>query len=159
MRYLEDLKVGDRFAGSSSRTVTADEIVAFAGNYDPQPFHLDEDAARDSLFGGLAASGWHTAALTMRMIVDGETRLAGGYIGLGVESVSWPRPTRPGDRLRIESEVLELRESGKRPDSGVARIRTVTFNQKDEVVMTMVANLLVPRRPATPAGVEAALPG
>ncbi|MBP2229139.1 acyl dehydratase [Azospirillum agricola] len=150
MRYYEDLKVGDRFSGGPL-TVTEDDIVGFAARFDPQPFHLDAEAAKGTLFGGLAASGWHTASLTMRMIVGSDTELAGGYIGVGVDSIAWPKPTRPGDRLRVESEVVELRLSGKRPDRGIVRIRTVTLNQADEIVQTMVANLLVPARAAAAA--------
>lgn len=145
MRYLDDLSPGDRFIGGPV-TVTTEDIIAFARSFDPQPFHLDPEAARDSVFGGLAASGWHTAGLTMRMIVGSTSRLAGGYVGMGVEAVNWPKATRPGDTLRIESEILEVRPSAKRPDRGIARVRTTTFNQQDEVVQVMTANLLVPRR-------------
>ncbi|CAO3373762.1 MaoC family dehydratase [Azospirillum argentinense] len=147
MRYLDDLAPGDRFAGGPV-TVTEEDIVAFARQFDPQPFHLDSEAARDSVFGGLAASGWHTAGLTMRMIVTGDGALAGGFVGMGVEDVRWPTPTRPGDTLRIESEILEVRASAKRPDRGVARVRTTTLNQDGAIVQQMTANLLVPRRPA-----------
>ncbi|HYG90297.1 MAG TPA: MaoC family dehydratase [Azospirillum sp.] len=145
MLYLDDLKPGDRYAGGSM-TVTEQDIYAFAGQFDPQPFHLDPEAAKQTLFAGLSASGWHTAAMTMRMIVDGEVKLAGGYIGMGVEQLQWPRPVRPGDRLRVESEVLEVRPSLKRPDQGVVRMRVVTLNQNDEEVLRWVGNLLVPRR-------------
>ncbi|MDQ2101792.1 MaoC family dehydratase [Azospirillum isscasi] len=146
MRYLDDLTPGDRFTGGPV-TVTEEDIVAFARQFDPQPFHLDPEAAKATLFGGLAASGWHTAGLTMRMIVTGDGALAGGFVGMGVEEIRWPRATRPGDVLRIESEILEVRASAKRPDQGVARVRTTTFNQKDEMVQQMTANLLVLRRP------------
>lgn len=145
MRYLDDLMPGDRFAGGPV-TVTAEDIVAYARQFDPQPFHLDAEAAKNTVFGGLAASGWHTAGLTMRMIVNGEGQLAGGFVGMGVEEIRWPKATRPGDTLRIESEVLEVRVSEKRPDRGVARIRTTTVNQDGEAVQVMTANLLVPRR-------------
>ncbi|MCW2236343.1 MaoC family dehydratase [Azospirillum canadense] len=145
MRYLDDLTPGDRFAGGPV-TVTAEDIVAYAWQFDPQPFHLDAEAAKDTVFAGLAASGWHTAGLTMRMIVNGEGRLAGGFVGMGVEELRWPKATRPGDTLRIESEVLEVRVSEKRPDRGIARVRTTTFNQDNETVQVMTANLLVPRR-------------
>lgn len=145
MRYFDDLAVGDRFKGGPL-TVTEDEITGFASRFDPQPFHLDAEAARETLFGGLAASGWHTAGMTMRMIVGSDADLAGGYIGMGVDSIAWPKPTRPGDRLRVEGEVVEARLSSKRPDRGIARIRIVTLNHKDEVVQTMIANLLVPTR-------------
>jgi len=145
MRMLDDLNPGDRYAGGPV-TLSEPELLEFAGRFDPQPFHLDGEAAKSSVFGGLAASGWHTAALTMRMIVEGETNLAGGFIGVNVEELAWPQATRPGDVLRIESEVLEVRPSTKRPDRGTVRIRTLTYNQKDEVVQRMTAVLLVPRR-------------
>ncbi|HEY0832802.1 MAG TPA: MaoC family dehydratase [Azospirillum sp.] len=150
MRYFDDLNIGDRHSGGPV-TVTHEDIVGFAREYDPQPFHLDAEAAEKTVFRGLAASGWHTAALTMRMIVGGEGRLAGGFVGLGVEEVAWPTATRPGDVLRIESEVLEKRPTS-RPERGIARIRTTTYNQKGEVVQRMTANLLVPvRQPAEAA--------
>lgn len=145
MRTLDDLTPGDRFTGGPV-TVTEEDIVAYARQFDPQPFHLDAEAAKETVFGGLAASGWHTAGVTMRMIVTGETRLAGGVVGMGVEELRWPKATRPGDTLRIESEVLATTPSTKRPDRGIARVRTTTFNQHDEVVQVMTANLLVPRR-------------
>ncbi|WP_353857646.1 MaoC family dehydratase [Azospirillum formosense] len=151
MRYLDDLTPGDRFTGGPV-TVTEEDIVAFARQFDPQPFHLDPEAARDSLFGGLAASGWHTAGLTMRMIVTGDGALAGGFVGMGVEDIRWPKPTRPGDALRIESEILEVRVSAKRADRGIARVRTTTLNQDGAIVQQMTANLLVLRRPAADPG-------
>ncbi|TWA71775.1 acyl dehydratase [Azospirillum baldaniorum] len=151
MRYLDDLTPGDRFNGGPV-TVTEEDIVAFARQFDPQPFHLDPEAARDSVFDGLAASGWHTAGLTMRMIVTGDGALAGGFVGMGVEDIRWPKPTRPGDVLRIESEILEVRVSAKHPDRGIARVRTTTLNQDGETVQQMTANLLVPRCPGTDKG-------
>jgi acyl dehydratase len=147
VRYLEDLAVGQVF-GSGSLTVTAEEITAFAAQYDPQPFHLDDAAARQTMFGGLAASGWHTAALTMRLLVGGEFRPAGGIIGGGMDELRWPRPLRPGDTLRLETEVMEVRPSRSRPQQGLVKARTTTFNQHDEPVQVIVANLIVPRRPA-----------
>lgn len=153
MRYLDDLTPGDRFAGGPV-TVTAEDIIAYARQFDPQPFHLDAEAATETVFGGLAASGWHTAGLTMRMIVTGDGQLAGGFVGMGVEEVRWPKATRPGDTLRIESEVLEVRVSEKRPDRGIARIRTTTFNQDNDMVQVMTANLLVPRRVGADAPAE-----
>jgi acyl dehydratase len=142
--YLNDLQVGQRF---TSRTLLVDEaeIKAFASRFDPQPFHLDEIAAKDSLFSGLVASGWHTAAMTMRLLVEG-LPLAGGLIGAGGE-LSWPRPTRPGDILRVEIEIVEIIPSRSRPDRGVALTRIVTRNQRDEEVQILVAKLVVPRRP------------
>lgn len=145
MRYLDDLTPGDRFTGGSV-TVTEADILAFATAYDPQPFHLDAEAAKGTVFGGLAASGWHTAAITMRLIVDSDARFAGGFVGLGVEELSWPKAVRPGDTLRVEGTVLEIRRSDKRPDRGIARVRAETFNQHDEVVQRWTANLLVPCR-------------
>jgi acyl dehydratase len=145
-RYLEDFAVGQSFGSGRSR-VEADRIKAFAAEFDPQPFHLDEQAARDTFFGGLAASGWHTAALTMRLLVASELRPAGGIIGLGFEELRWPRPVRPGDELRLQSEVLEVRVSKSRPTQGLIRVRTTTLNQRDEAVQVFVGNLLVPCRP------------
>jgi acyl dehydratase len=147
MLYLDDLKPGDRFAGGTV-TVTEQDIYAFAGQFDPQPFHLDPEAAKDTVFAGLSASGWHTAAMTMRMIVDGPQTLAGGYVGMGVESLQWPRPVRPGDTLRVVSEVLDVRRSQKRPEQGVVRMQVVTVNQNGEDVLRWTANLLVPCRTA-----------
>jgi acyl dehydratase len=142
--YLDDLQAGQRF---TSRTLLVDEagIKAFAGQFDPQPFHLDEVAAKDSLFSGLVASGWHTAAMTMRLMVE-SLPLAGGLIGTGGE-LCWPRPTRPGDILRVEIEIMEVIPSRSRPDRGVALTRMVTRNQRDEEVQILVAKLIVPRRP------------
>jgi acyl dehydratase len=148
VRYLEDLAAGQVF-GSSTLTVTAEDITAFAAQYDPQPFHLDDAAARQTMFGGLAASGWHTAALTMRLLVSGEFRPAGGIIGGGMDELRWPRPLRPGDTLRLETEVMEVRPSRSKPQQGLVKARTTTFNQHDEPVQVIVANLIVPRRPAT----------
>lgn len=144
--YLEDLSVGQRFE-SGSHTLTAAEIKAFAAQFDPQPFHLDEAAAADSFFGGLAASGWHTAAITMRLNVEGGLPLAGGLIGAGGE-LSWPAPTRPGDTLRVESEVLELKPSQSKPDRGVATVLSRTLNQRGEAVQVLKARLVVFRRAA-----------
>ena len=147
-RYFEDFAVGQVFKPSGRVRVAKDEIIAFAKTFDPQPFHLDEDAARQSIFGRLVASGWHTAALTMSLIAQSEHRAAGGTIGLGFESLHWPIPVAPGDELRIESEVLETRPSKSRPDRGLLKMRTRTFNQNGEVVQEVVANGMVPRRPA-----------
>ncbi len=145
--YLEDITVGEKF-GTGSLAVEVEKVKAFAAEFDPQPFHLDETAARASLFGGLVASGWHTAALTMRLLVNGEFQPVGGLIGLGVEEVRWPRPVRPGDVLRVESEVLDVRTSKSQPDRGVVKVRNTTFNQNGEPVMVQIANLIVPRRPS-----------
>jgi acyl dehydratase len=145
--YFEDLAVGQRF-GTGTITVEPEMIKAFAAEFDPQPFHLDEDAARESPFGGLVASGWHTAALTMRLLVGGELRVVGGLIGLGVEELSWPRPVRPGDVLRVESEVLGLRPSNSKPDRGIVRVRNTTLNGEGQPVMVQVVTMVVPRRPS-----------
>ncbi|HEX4158420.1 MAG TPA: MaoC family dehydratase [Rhizomicrobium sp.] len=144
-QYLEDFFVGQRFSGGSY-VMTAERIRAYAAEFDPQPFHLDDEAARSSLFGGLAASGWHTAAVTMRLNVEGGLPLAGGIIGAGAD-VAWPRPTRPGDTLRVESEVLEVIPSRSRADRGRVIVMTRTFNQNDEVVQTLKSRLVVFRRP------------
>jgi acyl dehydratase len=149
-RYLEDFAVGQVFKSGRKR-VDKDEIFAFAKAYDPQPFHLDEAAARQSPFAGLAASGWHTAAMTMRLLVDGEFKPAGGILGVGFDELSWPRAVRPGDELRVHSEVLEVRPSKSRPDRGMIRVRNTTFNQNDEPVQVFTGNLLVPRRPGAAA--------
>ena len=147
-RYFEDFAVGDVFKPGGRVRVEKDEIIAFAKKFDPQPFHLDEEAARQSIFGRLVASGWHTAAITMSLIARSEYRAAGGTIGLGFDSMRWPIPVLPGDELRIENEVLEARPSRSRPDRGLLKMRTRTFNQNGEVVQEIVANGLVPRRPA-----------
>jgi acyl dehydratase len=142
--YLDDLRVGQRFA-SATHVIDAAQIKAFARQFDPQPFHLDEEAARASLFGGLVASGWHTAAITMRLQVDSGLPIAGGIVGIGGE-MSWPRPTRPGDTLSVVSEILEVTPSRSRPDRGVVRMRSETRNQRNEVVQILDAKLFVPRR-------------
>lgn len=142
--YLDDLHVGQRFT-SATYVVDASEITAFARQFDPQPFHLDKDKARDTLFAGLAASGWHTAAITMRLQVDGGLPIAGGIVGAGGE-INWPRPTRPGDTLCVVSEIEEIAPSRSRPDRGMVRVRSETRNQRDEVVQVLTAKLVVPRR-------------
>ena len=143
--YLEDLHVGQTFV-TGSVSVTTEAIKAFALQYDPQPFHLDEAAAADSLFGGLAASGWHTAALSMRLLVDG-LPFAGGLIGVGGET-TWPRPTRPGDTLTVHVEVLEITPSRSRPDRGMVRTRNETRNQNGEPVQISTLGIVAWRRPA-----------
>lgn len=147
IHYLEDFAIGQVFKTGRLR-VDKEQIFAFARQFDPQPFHIDEEAARQSLFQGLAASGWHTAALTMRLLVDGELKPAGGILGVGFDELSWPRAVRPGDELRAQSEILEVRPSKSRPDRGLVRVRTTTVNQNDETVMMFTGNLLVPKRPA-----------
>ena len=141
-QYFEDLNIGQKFR-SASLVIEGDAIREFAARFDPQPFHLDDDAARDTLFGGLAASGWHTAALTMRLLVDSEFRPAGGLVGAGLEELRWPRPTRPGDRLELEVEVLDLRAMRSRPGQGLVKLRVTTFNQDREIVQQYVGNLVL----------------
>ena len=143
-RYLEDFAVGQTY-GSGKLRVDVDEIKSFAAQFDPQPFHLDEQAACNTVFRGLAASGWHTAALTMRLLVESGLKPAGGIVGAGGE-LSWPRPARPGDELHLESEVLEVRPSKSRPEQGLIKVRTTTLNQDGEPVQILVANMIVPRR-------------
>jgi acyl dehydratase len=142
--YLDDLQVGRRFL-SRTHVVDETEIRAFARQFDPQPFHLDEEAAKHTIFGGLVASGWHTAAITMRLLAEGGLPLAGGIIGVGGE-LAWPKPTRPGDTLQVESEVLAVTPSRSRPGRGTATIRNLTRNQRNEVVQELTAKLIVPRR-------------
>ena len=143
--YLEDLHVGQRLT-SAKLNVTADSIKEFARQFDPQPFHLDEAAAAKSMLGGLAASGWHTAALTMRLLVSGGAHIAGGVIGAGVE-ITWPRPTRPGDELQVFSEIVEITPSRSKPDRGIVVLKSETRNQDGEVVQILSSKLIVPRRP------------
>jgi len=146
VRYLEDREAGQKFV-SGRLSVEAERIKSFAAEFDPQPFHLNEDSARDSFFNGLAASGWHTAAMTMRLLVESDFKLAGGIIGAGFDDMRWPRPVRPGDELHVESEVLEVRPSKSRPDQGLIKVRTTTLNQNNEPVQVFVGNLIVLRRP------------
>lgn len=143
--YFEDLPVGFRTSTGSIR-IDADDIKTFAQRFDPQPFHLDEAAAERTFFGGLVASGWHTAALTMRLLVTSGLPIAGGVIGAGGE-VQWPRATRPGDTLRVVSEVTAAKVSASHPERGMVTVRSETLNQKDEVLQVMTARLVVPRKP------------
>jgi len=147
-RYLEDFAVGQTY-GSGRLTVDEARIKTFAAEFDPQPFHMDEEAARGSIFRGLAASGWHTAALTMRLLVDSDLKPAGGIVGAGFDELRWPLPVRPGDELRVQSEILEVRPLKSRNDRGVVKVKTTTLNQRGEAVQVSVGNLFVPRRPAT----------
>ncbi len=144
--YLDELHLGQRFV-SGTHAIDADQIKAFARQFDPQPFHLDEDAAKDTFFGGLAASGWHVAAATMKLLVTSGAPIAGGVVGAGGE-IAWPNPTRPGDVLRVTSEVMEITPSRSRPNRGVATLKSETRNQKGEVVQVLTAKLVVPRRAA-----------
>lgn len=148
--YLEDFTVGQTYR-TGQLEVTADEIIRFARAFDPQVFHLDPEAAKGTFFRGLAASGWHTAALTMRLLVDSGLSPADGFIGAGFEELIWPRPVRPGDQLRATSQVLEVRRSRSRPAQGIIKVRIITSNQQDETVQQSVGNLVVMARPADPA--------
>jgi acyl dehydratase len=147
--YLDDLVVGQRFV-SGTHLIDEQQIKAFANQFDPQPFHLDENAARETLFAGLVASGWQTAAISMRLLVDGGLPIAGGLVGAGAE-ITWPKPTRPGAILQVDSEIMDLIPARSRPDRGIATIRSQTRNQFGEVVQELVAKLVVPRR-TSPAG-------
>jgi acyl dehydratase/ribonuclease HI len=142
--YLDDMHVGQRFRAGSYE-MTTERIKSFAAEFDPQPFHLNEAAGQQSVFRGLAASGWHTAAATMRLIVDA-MHLAGGSVGLGGE-ITWPRPTRPGDTLRLEVEILDVRQSRSKPNQGVVTARCVTFNQNGEQVQVLTTKILSFKRP------------
>jgi len=143
--YLEDLRVGQRFT-SETYVMEAARIKEFAAEFDPQPFHVDESAAQVSIFKGLAASGWHTAAVAMRLLVMGGLPFANGLVGLGGE-ISWPRPTRPGDILHVESEIVEISPSRSKPNQGIVTVRGTMFNQDGEAVYLLTARLLVLRRP------------
>ena len=143
--YLEDFSVGRRFI-SAAHTLDAEQIKAFARQFDPQPFHLDEEAARLTFFHGLAASGWHTASITMSLLVKSGMPIAGGLIGAGGE-LTWPRPTRPGDTLTVESEVLAVTPSRSKPERGMITVRSITKNQSGEAVQEMTSRMLVWRRP------------
>ena len=144
--YFEDFYIGQKFASVGGAKVTAEEIKEFGQKYDPQPFHLDEAAGEGSFFKGLAASGWLTAAIVMRLRVQ-TIQVAGGMIGAGVEELRWTQAVRPGDTLRTESEVLGVRQSQHRPEFGVVRTRTLTYNQRNEIVMRGTVNFLAPLRP------------
>src|SRR5437016_12317243 len=143
-RYFEDLKAGDRFK-SATYAVTEEQIISFAREFDPQPFHLDATVARQTMFKDLIASGWHTAAITMRLFVQ-TLSFAEGAIGLGVDELRWPTAVKPGDELQVETEIVDLRESRSKPSHGIVRIRNVTTNQRGEVVQTITASALVLRR-------------
>ena len=143
-RYFEDLKAGDRFQSSTCK-VTEEGIVSFAREFDPQSFHLDPARAKQTLFEGLVASGWHTAAITMRLFVQ-TLNFAEGAIGLGVDELRWPNPVRPGDVLQVETEIVDLRLSQSKPKHGIIRLQNVTSNQRGEIVQTMMASAMVPKR-------------
>lgn len=146
--YYDDIEVG-QVVTSRAHLMTRERVVAFAAEFDPQPQHLDEEAARGSMFGELVASGWHTASVTMRLQLEAFMgRFPGGALGAQVDVLGWRRPVRPGDELRARVEVLAMRPSGSRPDRGLLTLKTTTLNQRDEAVQEMTAAVLVPRRPA-----------
>src|SRR5438270_13055364 len=142
-RYFEELKAGERFK-SATYNVSEEQIISFAREFDPQPFHLDSAVARQTMFKGLIASGWHTAAITMRLFVQ-TLNFAEGVIGLGVDELRWPNAVRPGDALQVETEIVDLRMSRSKPTHGIVRLRNATTNQRGEVVQTMAASALVLR--------------
>jgi acyl dehydratase len=149
--YFEDFYQGQTFDSETSYRVTAAEIISFGEKYDPQPFHIDETAGRNSFFSGLCASGWLTAAIVMRLRVE-SIKVAGGMIGAGVEEMRWTKPVRPDDKLRTQSTILDVRKSASRPDYGVVRSRTTVFNQRNEIVMKSIVNWLAPLKKTTQAG-------
>src|SRR6201995_3676552 len=144
--YLDDLQVGQRFT-SGAYVIEEAQIRAFAAEFDPQPFHLDESAAKASVFGGLAASGWHTAAVAMRLLVDGGLPFGNGIIGLGGD-LAWPKPTRPGDTLHVESEILEIVPSRSKPNQAMVKVKSVTLNQNGEAVHMFTSKVVVFKRPS-----------
>ena len=143
--FLDDFTVGEKFE-TGEYTVTAEEGLAFARAYDPQPFHLDANAARRSVFGGLAISGWHTTAITMRLIVESGVMRETGIIGTGIDELRWHAPVKPGDTLHVRGELIEKLRSKRRPDRGTVRFRIETLNQHGDVVMSQIPNLVVPAR-------------
>ena len=149
--YLEDVQPGDRFT-SDVYEVTEQAMVQFAGEFDPQPFHLEHAAAERSVFNGLTASGWQTAAIAMRLMMTGPMQFVGGAIGLGVDELRWPTAVRPGDALRVVTEIIETRPSQSKPRHGVIRLRNVMTNQRGEVVLSYFASALVERKPAPATG-------
>lgn len=146
-RYFEDYVPGEVHEFGST-LVGEDELIEFARRYDPQPFHIDAEAARASHFGGLITSGWHTCAMVMRMMVDHYVSAVGGLGSPGVDEIRWLVPVRPGDELRVQIEILETRASRSKPDRGIVRSHVAVRNQKDEVVMTMKTLGMMRRRPA-----------
>ncbi len=148
MQYFEDLSVGQTFTAGPI-LMTAERIKQFGTEFDPQPAHVDETLAASSIFGELVASGWHTASVTMRLLIDGASpRVAGGMVGAGIDAISWPVPVRPGDALSATSEIIEMRLSRSRPDRGIAKLRTVTTRQDGTAVQVVTANIVIPCRPA-----------
>src|SRR5919108_6022087 len=149
MRYLEDFAPGQKYGGRTRLSVSTERIKSFAAEFDPQPFHLDDAAARASIFRGLAASGWHTAAMTMRLLVESDLQPAGGIVGAGFDEFRWPLPVRPGDELRVEGEVLEIRPSKSRRDRGIIKVKATTLNQNNEPVQVSLGHLIVRCRPSS----------
>jgi acyl dehydratase len=153
MRYFEDMVIGARTHASRTYKVTREEVIEFAMKYDPQPFHLDDDAAKTTFFGRLSASGWHTGAMVMRMMVDTwkDTEPSAGLGSPGIDELRWVKPVYPGDELSVEIELIDKRRSKSRPDMGLTKTRQTVTNQNGEVVMTMVSNgLMRVRDPSAP---------
>jgi acyl dehydratase len=147
MQYFEDIEVGSK-ASFGRYEVTRDEVTAFAQKYDPQPFHLSDEAAAATHFGRLSASGWHTCAMTMAMVVENlKANQQAGLGSPGIDELRWLRPVYPGDTLRCESEVLDKRASESRPEMGIFHSRMTVFNQDDRPVMSFVSTGLVETRP------------
>jgi acyl dehydratase len=145
--YFEDAKVGQKFTAGPI-TMTEEEIITYGRKYDPQTFHTDPEAAKESIFGGLIASGWHTASVTMRLLLEATPKIKGGMIGRSVEKMGWPRPVRPGDQLSLVVEVIEIKPSASNPARGWVRTRNTTLNQKGEPVMEGETTIVVPTRGA-----------
>jgi acyl dehydratase len=145
-RYFDDFTVGLRFQSAGSVEVTAERMKSFAAEFDPQPSHLEAAAAEGSFFGGLVASGWHTAAVAMRLIVDSDLGLSGQGAGVAIESMRWLRPVLPGDSLRVEGTVTETRPSRSHADRGIVKFRAVVYNQRDEIVLDGVHVVVLRRR-------------
>lgn len=146
--YYEDFTIGQQFKSSRSYTMERDDAVAFAREFDPQDQHVDDEKAKNSLFGELVVSGWHTAAASMRLKTETDLfKAAGGVVGMGLESVRWPKAVRPGDRIWITVTIVEMRPSNSKPDKGIIKYRVETYNQKNELVMEMLTSVMVPRRP------------
>ncbi|WP_353256351.1 MaoC family dehydratase [Hyphomonas sp.] len=153
MRYFEDMVIGTRTHASRTYKVTREEVIEFAAKYDPQPFHLDDDAAKTTFYGRLSASGWHTGAMVMRMMVDTwkDTEPSAGLGSPGIDELRWVKPVYPGDELSVEMELIDKRRSKSRPDMGLTKTRQTVTNQNGEVVMTMVSNgLMRVRDPSAP---------
>lgn len=147
--YYEDFTVGQQFGSARSYVIEKDDAIAFAREFDPQLQHTDEEGAKASLFGELVVSGWHTAAASMRLKTETDLfKVAGGVVGVGLESVRWPKAVYPGDHIRITLTILEMRPSKSRPDKGIIKYKVETYNQRDELVMEMLTSVIVPRRSA-----------